>query len=212
MSTMLVSAGLSWSLLVSAAFAVLCWFCAGLSWSLPVSLFCAGFVLVPQKTLQLFSRHFVGIAKRYIHIAMSWMFVHYPSVDELARPSTTPSVGELNQQNACTAEDANSTLSGRCEPSGGRSRAISRRRLGFAHTKIAPVAQRLPSGRVMVPAWGAVAQGSARGLGALYVGAALSLLGRLGKYFCTMAFATFAFAALGKLLDKFCRAFAPLLS
>jgi hypothetical protein len=210
---------LCWSLLVSAGFPVLCWFCVGLCWSLPNSLFCAGlswslsdpvgfavlcwfwlvsagrcrfhcfvlvlcwsllvcagFALVPQKTLQLFSRHFVGIAKRYIHIAMSWMFVHYPSVDELARPSTTPSVGELNQQNACTAEDANSTLSGRCEPSGGRSRAISRRRLGFAHTKIAPVAQRLPSGRVMVPAWGAVAQGTARGLGARYVGAALSLL------------------------------------
>ena len=85
------------------------------------------------------------------------------------RPSTTPSVADLNHQNVCTAEDANSTLSGRCEPSGGRSRAISRRRLGFAHTKIAPVAQRLPSGRVLVPAWGAVAQGSARGLGALYV-------------------------------------------
>ena len=65
---------------------------------------------------------------------------------------------------------------------------------------------------MLVPAWGAVAQGGARGLGALYVGAALSLLGRLGKYFCTMAFATFAFAALGKLRDKFCRAFAPLLS
>ena len=27
-------------------FAFLCWFCAGLCWSLPVSLFCAGFVLV----------------------------------------------------------------------------------------------------------------------------------------------------------------------
>ena len=37
---------LRWSLLVSASFAVLCWFCAGLCWSLPVSLFCAGFVLV----------------------------------------------------------------------------------------------------------------------------------------------------------------------
>ena len=37
---------LCWSLLVSAGFAVLCWFCAGLCWSLPVSLFCAGFVLV----------------------------------------------------------------------------------------------------------------------------------------------------------------------
>ena len=35
-----------WSLLVSAVFAVLCWFCAGLCWSLLVSLFCAGFVLV----------------------------------------------------------------------------------------------------------------------------------------------------------------------
>ena len=123
----------------------------------------------------------------------------YPSVDE--------------HQNVCIAEDANpKSLSGRCEPSGGRSRAISRRRQGFPHTLIAPAAQRLPSGRVLVPAWGAVAQGSARGLGALYVGAALSLLGRLGKYFCTMAFATFAVAALGTLLDKFCRAFAPLLS
>ena len=54
------------------------------------------------KTLQLFSRHFVGIAKRYIHIAMSWMFVHYPSVDELARPSTTPqlvnSAADVNLQ------------------------------------------------------------------------------------------------------------------
>jgi hypothetical protein len=37
---------LCWSLLVSAGFVVLCWFCAGLCWSLPVSLFCAGFVLV----------------------------------------------------------------------------------------------------------------------------------------------------------------------
>ena len=74
------------------------------------------------------------------------------------------------------------------------------------------MAQRLPSVRGLVPAWGAVLQVSSRGVGALYVGAALSLLGRLGKYFCTMAFATFAFAALGMLLDEFCRAFAPLLS
>ena len=142
----------------------------------------------------------------------------YPKCSSTTPQSTNstinyPPVTELNHQNVCIAEDANSkSLSGRCEPSGGRSRAISRRRQGSAHTKIAPAAQRLPSGRVLVPAWGAVAQGGARGLGALYVGAALSLLGRLGKYFCTMAFATFAFAALGMLLDKFCRAFAPLLS
>ena len=36
---------LCWSLLVSAGFAVLCWFCAGLCWSLLVSPLCAGFVL-----------------------------------------------------------------------------------------------------------------------------------------------------------------------
>ena len=193
--------GIGWCLLVSAGFAVLCWFCAGPT----------------ENASTLFKALCWNRKKIYTYNLPRCILGHILDVrpqplSRRTRPSTTPSVAELNHQNVCTAEDANSTLSGRCEPSGGRSRAISRRRLGFAHTKIAPVAQRLPSGRVLVPAWGAVAQGSARGLGALYVGAALSLLGRLGKYFCTMAFATFAFAALGKLLDKFCRAFAPLLS
>ena len=40
---------LCWSLLVSAGFVVLCWFCAGLCWSLPVSLICAGFVVVSTR-------------------------------------------------------------------------------------------------------------------------------------------------------------------
>ena len=103
--------------LVSAGFVVLCWFCAGLCWSLPVSLFCAGFALVPQKTLQLFARHFAGIAKRYTYRddywAISWMFVHYPSIDELDHQ-----------------------LPRRCEPSGGRSRARAPRCILTHETRI----------------------------------------------------------------------------
>ena len=96
---------LCWSLLVSASFAVLCWFCAGLSWSLPVSLFCAGFVLVSaglcwfrcfvlvlrwshRKRFNSFQDTLLESQKdiyiyRDAYWAISWMFVHNPSVDEL---------------------------------------------------------------------------------------------------------------------------------
>ena len=77
------------------------------------------------KTLQLFSTHFVGIAKRY-----SYTYRVRPlPLNRRTRPATTPSVAELNQQNVCTAEDANSTLSGGCEPSGGSGQFNSQREL-----------------------------------------------------------------------------------
>ena len=126
-----------WSLLVSAGFAVLCWFCAG-----------------PTEDASTFFKTLCWNRKKiytYMDYSLSRCLLGhildvralYPSVDE--------------HQNVCIAEDANSkSLSGRCESSGGRSRAISRRRLGSPGTLIAPVAQRLPKGRVIDPEWDAV--------------------------------------------------------
>jgi hypothetical protein len=61
-------------------------------------------VLALGRANDLHMRHFVGIAKRYNYTyrdaywAISWMFVHYPSVDELDHQLPAP-VAELNNQN-----------------------------------------------------------------------------------------------------------------